>query len=206
MPFFRYEKNKFFDLAKIFFEKYKKFVLIICLFSAFGMIVGIVNVVKLADTLELKNLTDVAFYGVIGEDFTFFTFAFYRLLFILIPVCLMHFCFHKYFAFLIVLLCVTRAYFFAFNFTLLLCNLNILGFLYLFIVCFPAYFCYLILIMFCFTVSLCHCINYSYIIRDKCRISNTKKIFLPVISLYICVILYEGFNLFIIFNKYMFAL
>lgn len=201
--YFKNNLNNIFSINKIYF-------FIIILFMIVGLIIGFYNGIVIISDLELEDMTDYSFWGVIKDDWSFFSFLFDRILLLVIPFILCFISCHIIFIPLILYLAIARAYFFALNFAILVTHLSIVGLFYIFLVALPCYILYLIVIIPCLSMGLNQCIISRKFGKFFCNFQEYRmkilKLYTFIFLLTIIVILYECLFLFLIFNKYIFSL
>ena len=204
--------NLFFKISnkmKYFFKEYKLFCFIVTIILLSGIIFGIYSGITLSEDLEIADMTDTLFVSFLDGEGTFLGFFFTRLIFLALPILILVFINHILICPIVVYFCFARAYFFAFNLTILFCHLNLFGLIYVILVALPCYLLYCILFVPCYSIILKKIfMNRKYkesSCENKAMFKGLFKTILFFIALFCVVILYESTFLFIIFNKYIFS-
>lgn len=207
--FFINIKKMLFENILNFFKEHKICFLIVLILTILGIVLGIYNGIAVKEDLELENMTDVAMWGVLDDEWEFFTFFFNRLIFMLLICLICLFAKHILFVPILVYIIISRAYFFAFNFAVLIFNIKLVGMFYIICVSLPCYLLYSFFLVPIITFAICNSLKfrkYGYCNeRGMFKRQIYSFIIFTIIS-YAIIALYETVFLFVIFNKYIFSI
>ena len=196
------------NLIKYIFSN-KTFFFVIALFIFAGIVLGLENVLSLKDDLDLTDITDTCFTKASSGKWEAHTFYFNRILILILPIIIAVFAFNIYIAILSCFAAFANAYFYAFNFTILLYNLHSVGALYVFIVCLPCYLIYNLCLLCLYLVAFNRsCIRKKYN-NYYCFSMVLRELKVPIMAIFILfslAVFYEMIFLYFVYNKYLFAM
>ncbi len=191
-----------------FIKENKMFFALLIIVTALGIAFGFENVKQLKSDIDLEDITDNCFTNASKGKWPIYTFYFNRLLIMLIPFLLIFLCFHFAIIPIIFVVIFADAYSFSFNFMILVYNLSTVGLVYVFLVCLPCYFIYLLSIVMLALVAL-----FRFKISKKyntiCFNDIVKQIKMPIcaiVVLFVIFMILESIFLYVIYNKYIFAM
>lgn len=191
-----------------FIKQNKIYFFLILIVIVLGIAFGVENVKQLRSDLDLSDITDNCFTNASNGTWSFYSFFLNRFTILIIPSFLVFLCVHFIFVPIIFVISFANAYFYAFNFMILVYNLNTVGLVYVFVVCLPCYLIYLLVLTLLYITAFKR-LQLKRKYNNCCFSSVLKEIKLSLLFVYIIFLLtviYESIFLYLIYNKYIFAM